>query len=172
MKALGLIERLPRLAVIQAEGAAPFYDFMQHGGEFRSVPHPETLATAIKIGDPVSWPKAKREIQESNGVVERVSEQEIADAKAVIGRCGIGCEPASASTLAGLKKLTASGTVQPHEDVVAVLTGNLLKDPDYIYRYHTHQLAGPGGELLRSTFANGPEAVKNDPDEIAAMLAR
>ncbi len=97
----GFIDRLPRLAVIQAEGAAPFYDFVRDGGEFRAVSKPETLATAIRIGDPVSWPKALREIRATNGIVERVSEQQIADAKAQIGRAGIGCEPASAATLAG-----------------------------------------------------------------------
>ena len=80
----------------------------------------------------------------SGGVVEKVSEQEIADAKAVIGRCGIGCEPASAATLAGIRKLTAAGVMSPDADVVAVLTGNLLKDPDYIYRYHTGNLEHAG----------------------------
>jgi hypothetical protein len=83
-----LIDKMPRLAVIQAEGAAPFYEFVQNGGEFQAVTNPETLATAIRIGDPVSWPKALHEIRSTNGVVEKVSEQEIADAKAQIGRCG------------------------------------------------------------------------------------
>ena len=73
-----------------------------------AVQHPETLATAIKIGDPVSWPKALHEVSTSSGVVEKVTEQEIADAKAQIGQCGIGCEPASAATLAGIRKLTAA----------------------------------------------------------------
>src|SRR5208282_1067148 len=104
-----------------AEGAAPFYEFLQTGGEFRSVREPRTLATAIRIGDPVSWPKALYEVRESHGVVEKVSEQEIADAKAIIGRCGIGCEPASAATLAGVRKLTHSSVIRRDEDVVAVL---------------------------------------------------
>jgi threonine synthase len=166
----GFIERLPRLAVIQAEGAAPFYEFMQRGGEFHAVESPETLATAIRIGDPVSWPKALREVRETNGIVEKVSEQEIADAKAQIGRCGIGCEPASAATLAGIRKLTAKGVIGRQADVVAVLTGNLLKDPDYIYRYHTGQLKGPDGELLQSRFGNRPTVVPNDADAIANIL--
>src|ERR1700722_12079297 len=93
--AMGLIDKMPRLAVIQAEGAAPFHDFVKSGGEFHAVEKPETLATAIRIGDPVSWPKALHEVRSSCGVVESVSEQEIADAKAMIGRAGIGCEPAS-----------------------------------------------------------------------------
>ena len=171
LNALGFIDRMPRLAVIQAEGAAPFYDFMRAPAPgFQPVSHPETLATAIKIGDPVSWPKAQREVSESSGVVEKVSEQEIADAKAVIGQCGIGCEPASAATLAGIRKLTASGVIARSADVVAVLTGNLLKDPDYIYRYHTGKLETPGGAAIHSRFGNQPVVVPNDPARIAELL--
>jgi threonine synthase len=169
-RALGLIDRMPRLAVVQAEGAAPFYDFVAHGGSFKPVENPETLATAIRIGDPVSWPKALHEVRSSCGVVERVTEQEIADAKAQIGRCGIGCEPASAATLAGLKKLTARGVVARDADVVAVLTGNLLKDPDYIYRYHTDRLEAPDGSKIVSTYANRSTVVANDVDAIARLL--
>jgi len=168
----GFIPKMSRLAVVQAEGAAPFYDFMRDRSEFRSVPNPETLATAIRIGDPVSWPKALREVTESEGIVEKVSEQEIADAKAQIGRSGIGCEPASAATLAGIRKLTAKGVIEHDADVVAVLTGNVLKDPDYIYRYHTGQLKAPNGELLRSTFGNEPTRVPNDPDVITKLLEK
>jgi len=171
MLRLGLIDRLPRLAVIQAEGSAPFYDFLQRGAnDFRPVPRPETLATAIRIGDPVSWPKALLEVTASGGLSERVTEQEIADAKAVIGRCGIGCEPASAATLAGVRKLTAAGAIRPGDDVVAVLTGNVLKDPDYIFKYHTDQLASPTGAPLHPAFGNRPAVVPNDPDQIARLL--
>src|SRR5438309_2175991 len=131
----GLIDKMPRLAVVQAAGSAPFYDLMQAAdrSSLHAVDHPATLATAIKIGDPVSWPKALHEVVSSGGVVEMVTEQEIADAKAIIGLCGIGCEPASAATLAGIRKLTAAGVIARDADVVAVLTGNVLKDPDYIY---------------------------------------
>ncbi len=172
MRALGLIDRMPRLAVIQAEGSAPFYDLAQapDGASLRAVENPETLATAIRIGDPVSWPKALYEVRCSNGVVEKVSEQEIADAKAKIGLCGIGSEPASAATLAGIRKLRAGGVMRADEDVVAVLTGNLLKDPDYIYRYHTGQLTTPSGAKILPTFANRPTVVPNDADRIAALL--
>jgi threonine synthase len=170
--AQGFIDKMPRLAVIQAEGSAPFYEFSQrHGeGEFVPVKKPETLATAIRIGDPVSWPKAWHEVTASHGVVEQVTEQEIADAKAQIGRCGIGCEPASAATLAGIRKLTAAATIAHDADVVAVLTGNVLKDTDYIYRYHTGKLETPSGAQIRSTYGNQPEVVPNDPDRIAALL--
>ena len=87
LKSNSFITKMPRLAVIQAHGSAPFYDYMhaESRNSFTAIEHPETLATAIKIGDPVSWPKALREITDTNGVVERVTEQEIADAKAVIG---------------------------------------------------------------------------------------
>jgi threonine synthase len=172
MREWGLIDRLPRLAVVQAEGAAPFYDLVSERTQFRPVEHPATLATAIKIGDPVSWPKALNEIEATGGVVERVSEQEIADAKAVIGRVGIGCEPASAATLAGIRKLTAVGTIRADADVVAVLTGNVLKDPDYIHQYHTESLKAPDGTRIRSTFGNSPTVVANNPDSIVDFLSR
>src|SRR3954451_25271493 len=152
----GLISRMPRLAVIQAEKSAPFYAYMRDGGDFRAISDPETLATAIRIGDPVSWPKARHEIQSTNGVVESVTEQEIADAKAQIGAAGIGCEPASAATLAGIRKLRSAGVIAAHADVVAVLTGNLLKDPDYIFKYHTGALKAPDGTALQSTYGNRP----------------
>jgi threonine synthase len=172
MKELGLIGRLPRLAVIQAEGSAPFFDLFRAADHSRlnAVTHPETLATAIKIGDPISWPKALHEVLTSGGVVEKVTEQEIADAKAIIGRCGIGCEPASAATLAGIRKLSAAGTIAGDADVVAVLTGNVLKDPDYIHRYHTGSLHAPDGTLLRSTFANAPVVVEANADQIAELI--
>jgi threonine synthase len=170
-KDAGLIDRLPKLAVIQAEGSAPFYELWQRGtGGLCPVAKPETLATAIRIGDPVSWPKALHEVRNSGGTVEKVTEQEIADAKAQIGLCGIGCEPASAATLAGIRKLTARGVIDRVENVVAVLTGNVLKDSDYIYRYHTGQLEAPGGVKIQPTFGNQPIVVPNDPDKIAELL--
>jgi threonine synthase len=170
---LGLIDRMPRLAVIQAAGSAPFYQLARapQGATLDPVTKPETLATAIRIGDPVSWPKALHEVRCSNGVVEQVTEQEIAGAKAQIGLCGIGCEPASAATLAGIRKLRAAGVIGAEQDVVAVLTGNLLKDPDYIYRYHTGQLKAPDGATIEPTFGNRPTVVPNDPDRIAEILS-
>ena len=172
MKQVGLIDRLPRLAVVQAEGAAPFYDLFQRDnrGTIRNLEKPETLATAIRIGAPVSWPKALFELEATDGLAECVTEQQIADAKAVIGQCGIGCEPASAAALAGIRKLTTAGKISPEDDVVAVLTGHLLKDPDYVYHYHTGQLKAPGGQTLSSTFGNEPLVVPNDPSKIAEIL--
>jgi threonine synthase len=173
MKELGLIDRLPRLAVIQAAGSAPFYDLMESHDRSRLIPvvHPETLATAIKIGDPVSWPKALHELTVLGGVVETVTEQEIADAKAVVGQSGIGCEPASAATLAGIRKLVASGRMANDADVVAVLTGNVLKDSDYSYKYHTGVLKSPDGLLIESTFGNKPALLPHDIHAISTFLS-
>jgi threonine synthase len=172
MLQVGLIDKLPRLAVVQAAGSSPFYEYMQAKGltPFRAQGHPETLATAIKIGDPVSWPKAQFEVVTSQGTVERATEQEIADAKAIVGQCGIGCEPASAASLAGIRKLTAAGVIDRDADVVAILTGNVLKDPDYIYRYHTGQLQAPDGSPIQSTFGNKPILVANDTDRITELI--
>src|SRR3989441_2115005 len=132
LKDLRLIDRLPRLSVVQAEGAAPFATlFGSESDMLTPIEHPQTLATAIKIGAPVSWKKALRAVLETGGSVISVSEQEIADAKAIIGRDGVGCEPASATTVAGIKRLVADGFIGPDMDVVAVLTGHILKDTDY-----------------------------------------
>ncbi len=132
----GVLARVPRLAVIQAEGAAPFYAAYRSG--FREM-HPvraETVATAIRIGNPVSYERARRSIEFTRGVVEIVSDDEILDAKAVVDRAGIGCEPASAASIAGVRKLVAQGVIRPGERVVAILTGHVLKDPDAIIAYH------------------------------------
>jgi threonine synthase len=132
---LGLIDRLPRIAVIQAAGAAPFARLFAEGGEMVPV-KAQTTATAIKIGAPASWKKALREVRASDGTVIAVDDAAIADARAVIGRDGIGCEPASAASLAGLKALAAAGIVGASEDVVLVLTGHVLKDTAYAAAYH------------------------------------
>jgi threonine synthase len=172
MKEWGLIDRMPRLAVIQAEGAAPFYHLMRSEDRSRmaAVEHPQTLATAIKIGDPVSWPKALYEVTVSEGVVETVTEQEIADSKAVIGQCGIGCEPASAATLAGIRKLVASGRMSNGADVVAVLTGHILKDSDYTYQYHTGVLKTSDGVQILASLGNRPVLVPYNLEHIATFL--
>jgi threonine synthase len=133
--ALGLIDRLPRIAVIQAAGAAPFARLFASGGEMVPV-KAQTTATAIKIGAPASWKKALREVRATHGTVISVDDAAIADARAVIGRDGIGCEPASAASLAGVKALVASGIIGSGDDVVLVLTGHMLKDTAYAAGYH------------------------------------
>ena len=172
---LGFINALPRLAVIQAERSAPFYDLLASSDRstLRPFARPVTLATAIRIGNPVSWKKALRALAWTDGVVERVTEQEIADAKAMIGRDGIGCEPASATTLAGIKRLVASGQIKRGANVVALLTGNLLKDPTYTIDYHTGKLAlEEDGEkqTVEGSFINRPVRVAADKDEIRRLL--
>jgi len=163
--ALGLIPRLPRLAVIQAAGAAPLYETFVTGRDLVPV-KAETLATAIRIGDPVSWRKSLRAIRASNGVVERVTDQEILDAKATVDAAGIGAEPASCATVAGLKKLVAAGVVKPHESVVGVLTGHLLKDPDTVVHYHMGTLQG-----FENTFANRPIKVAATIEAVTKALS-
>ncbi len=130
----GLIPRLPRLAAIQAEGANPFYLAYREGFSRRFSVRAETLATAIRIGDPASFDRAVRAIRATAGVVEQVSDDEILEAKRQIDRAGFGCEPASAAALAGVRKLVAGGVIGRDDRVVAILTGNLLKDPEMARR--------------------------------------
>ncbi len=140
-EALGLISRLPKLSVIQAEGANALVRTLREAEGKRLVSvQAETRATAIRIGNPASWKKAVHVLETTGGICEQVTEIEIAQAKAEIGAEGIGCEPASAVTLAGLKKLVKSGFVKPEESVVLVLTGNLLKDPDFTMEFHRGDL--------------------------------
>jgi len=181
LKDLGLIDRLPRLSVVQADGAAPFASLFGSDSEMLTpIEHPQTLATAIKIGAPVSWKKALRAVLESGGSVLSVSEQEIADAKAIIGRDGVGCEPASATTVAGIKRLVADGVIETDADVVAVLTGHILKDTDYAINYHqdklyTHDRAADKTKEERriaGTFSNPPQRVKATKAAILEGLQR
>jgi threonine synthase len=168
----GLIDRMPKITVVQAAGAAPFARFFEHPADFVNQENPSTLASAIKIGAPVSWPKAWRAVSETGGSVITVTEQEIADAKAVIGRDGIGCEPASATTVAGIRKLVSDGVIKKDESVVAVLTGHLLKDTDYVMKYHSQTLVAPDGAQLVSNFGNSPIRVSASRDAIAAVLEK
>jgi threonine synthase len=141
MRELKLLARLPKLSIIQAQGANPFYrSVREFGGKKLEPMTADTMATAIRIGNPASWKKALRVLQATGGQVEQVTEVEIAAAKAEIGSDGVGCEPASAVTLAGLKKLTKRGFVKPGESVVLILTGHLLKDPDFTIKFHRGDL--------------------------------
>ena len=159
MLELKLISRLPKLSIIQAQGANPFYRSVhEFGGKKLEPMIADTLATAIRIGNPASWKKALRVLQATGGEVEQVTEVEIATAKAEIGADGIGCEPASAVTLAGLKKLRRSGFVKPGDSVVLILTGHLLKDPDFTIKFHR-------GDLFTGTPSAG---VPNDAEATRA----
>lgn len=152
MRDLGLMSRMPKLSIIQAEGANALVRTMRDSGGKRLISvAPETRATAIRIGNPASWKKAVHVLETTGGACEQVSEIEIAQAKAEIGAEGIGCEPASAVTLAGLKKLVHQGFILPTETVVLVLTGNLLKDPDFTIDFHRGVLSkGTGDESTSS----------------------
>ncbi len=152
MRDLGLISKMPKLSVIQAEGANALVRTLREAAGKRLVSvAAETRATAIRIGNPASWKKAAHVLEATSGACEQVSEMEIAQAKAEIGAEGIGCEPASAVTLAGLKKLLQQGFVKQDETVVLVLTGNLLKDPDFTIDFHRGDMfkggAGVSGEV-------------------------
>jgi threonine synthase len=156
---VGLIDRIPRLAVIQAAGAAPFAHYFQSGFEEYEAVHADTVATAIKIGDPASTPRARRSIEVTQGWVTTVTDDEILEAKAVIDGVGIGCEPASAASLAGLKKLRAEGVILPEHTAVGLLTGNILKDTDAVTTYHFEDVNG------------APRTAANRPLRVAAELS-
>ena len=133
-KRLGLIDRVPRIAAIQAAGAAPFARSFAGGFAERFTVEADTLATAIRIGNPASHDRAVAVIRATNGVVTTVTDEEILAGKTVIDRAGVGCEPASAASVAGVRRLVAEGTIGRDEDVVAILTGHLLKDPEILLK--------------------------------------
>ena len=175
MRQLGFISKLPRLSIIQAEGANPLVRSMRaNSGRALEPVKAETFATAIRIGNPASWKKAVRVLEETEGAVEQVSEVEIALSKAEIGAEGIGCEPASAVTLAGLKKLVKQGFVKHGESVVLILTGHLLKDPDYTLKFHSGDLfAGTEHEEDAKSLAlqrRSPHLVEPEADAVIRIL--
>jgi threonine synthase len=135
-KTLGLIERLPRIVAVQAAGAAPFAKAFADGFAKRVSVQAETVASAIRIGNPASWDRAVRAIRETEGQVVAVSDNEILEAKAVIDASGVGCEPASAAALAGVRALRERGVIAGDARVVCVLTGHLLKDPETAAAFH------------------------------------
>jgi threonine synthase len=159
----GLIDRLPRLAAVQAAGAAPFARGFTEGFTRRHRVKAETVATAIKIGDPASWDRAVHAIRETDGVVLAVSDAEILEAKAAVDAAGIGCEPASAASVAGVRKLVQSRMIAPSDRVVAVLTGHVLKDPGMLLRYHREMDPPPPG-------ANPPIEIAADLREVERIL--
>ena len=193
---LGLIDRIPRLAVVNADGADTLYRLVEQRGlrwndgrpnmEIASRYYDEmtaehrrasTIASAIEINRPVNLTKCLRTLEWCNGVVRRVSDQEILDAKAQVGAGGLGCEPASAASVAGLKRLAAEGIIGPDERVVCVLTGHQLKDPTATVAYHSadrakfDEVLGARG-VRQAAFANHAVAVPNDLDEIVKAIER
>jgi threonine synthase len=151
---LGLIARVPRLASVQAAGAAPFAASYADDFRTRSRVQADTLATAIRIGDPASHDRAVDAIRFTDGVVLSVTDAEILAAKRVIDAAGVGCEPASAASVAGARALVRDGRMRAGDRVVCVLTGHVLKDPGILVRMHQD--------------AAFPEAPPNTPVEIDA----
>jgi threonine synthase len=194
LQELGLIERPPRLAVVNAAGADTFYQLYErnalrwNGGQFDKPKldaymtamdaanrRADTLASAIEINRPVNLPKALRAIERCGGVVREATDQEILDAKAKVGAGGLGCEPASAATVAGLRKLVQEGVILKDETVACVLTGHLLKDPDATVAYHSadpktfDDKLGKRG-VKRVAFSNRAVQVPNDLAEIVKAI--
>ena len=163
LHAMGLIDRLPKLAVIQASGANPFARAFREGRPVVPLPAAETRATAIRIGDPISWRKSLRGVKASGGIVDEVTDQQIMDAKAHLDASGIGAEPASCAAVAGARKLAAAGVIGRGERVCGILTGHLLKDPEIVVEYHRGGLAG-----IVSNFAN---ALRRAAPTLKAVLS-
>jgi threonine synthase len=161
---LGLIDRVPRIAAIQAEGASPFAQSFRDGFSTRPRVKADTVATAIKIGDPASFDRAVAAIRFTDGVVTTVSDAEILDAKAVIDASGVGCEPASAASVAGVRRLVRDGVIGKADRVVAVLTGHVLKDPGALLRYHQELSPAP-------QYANAPIEIEPSLEAVERLLS-
>jgi threonine synthase len=196
LKQLGLIDRLPRLAIINAAGANTLYQLHNERGLRWNAGRPDgrvietfysemdraerrasTLATAIQINRPVNLKKALRALEVTNGLVRQVSDQEILDAKAQVGAGGFGCEPASAASVAGLRLLRREGVIAPEDCVVCILTGHQLKDPTTTVAYHSGDADQFGQVLGRqgvhaAPYANNPIAVENDIGKIIDVIRR
>lgn len=161
--ALGLINRMPRVVSVQAAGAAPFaLGYAEQFAAKRTV-KAETVATAIKIGDPASWDRGVRTIRETHGIVLAVSDEDILAAKRAIDQSGVGCEPASAASIAGVKVLVERGVITSSHRVVALLTGHVLKDPGILVDLHQHP-DQPG--------ANPPMEIDADVRAVEKILQR
>jgi len=189
LRELGLIDRVPRLAVINSSGAPTLSRLVNEkkltfsGGKYdraaidadwkwqdetELLPH--TIASAIEIARPVNAAKCLRALEVCNGVVRDVPDSVILDAKAQVGRHGLGCEPASAASVAGTKLLIEEGVIGRNERIVCILTGHVLKDPDATVGYHTGKYA-PGKEVEGDRpFANLPVQVVDDIDKICEAI--
>ncbi|MFC1563285.1 threonine synthase [candidate division KSB1 bacterium] len=160
-----MIMKKPRLAGVQAEGANPFYLGFKDKFNKKYTVDADTIATAIRIGNPVNLPRAVRAIKHTDGIVTQVNDQEIMDAKAVVDRSGIGAEPASCASIAGLKKLVSEGVVKKNESVVAILTGHLLKDTDSVIAYHKGTIKG-----IKPVYTNKPVRIKPEMKELDKLI--
>jgi threonine synthase len=159
---LGLLRRVPRIVSVQAQGAAPFFRSFRGGFRRRYRVRAETVATAIRIGDPASHDRAVRAIRETRGLVTTVTDREILEAKAVVDAAGLGCEPASAASVAGTRRLVREGVIRRGQSVVAVLTGHVLKDPGVVMDFHSR----------RGAHRNPPVTVEARLSEVERLLRR
>lgn len=162
---LGLIPRMPRLAAVQAEGANPFARSFREGFVEPHRVRAETVATAIRIGDPASYERGVEAIRSTGGVVTDVSDAQILEGKAVVDAAGIGCEPASAASVAGVRRLVTEGVISPGDRVLAILTGHMLKDPGSMLAYHQETSPAPPR-------ANRPIEIEARLSEVERALAR
>jgi threonine synthase len=160
----GLIDRVPKIAAIQAAGAAPFARSFEQDFAVRHRLEADTLATAIRIGDPASYDRAVSAIRLTDGLVTTVTDAEILEAKGVVDGAGVGCEPASAASVAGARSLVAQGTIRPAETVVAVLTGHVLKDPGTLQKMHH--------ESTREAYSNVPIEIEPSLQAVERELRR
>ena len=191
---LGLIDRIPRLAVINAAGANTLTELYNKRGLRWNNGRPDmkianayyaeldsragkadTIASAIEINRPVNLTKCLRALDVCDGVVHEVTDQQMLDAKAQVGANGFGCEPASAASVAGAKLLREQGVIAPSDRVVCILTGHQLKDPTATVAYHTtdqeefNRVLGKRG-VSRAAFANRAVKVENDLDAIVQAI--
>lgn len=162
---LGLVDKVPRIAAVQAAGASPFYQSYLTNFAERKTMKASTVATAIRIGRPVSYERAIRTLGWTDGLVTAVTDNEIMDAKAMVDQVGIGCEPASAASVAGARNLIAEGIIKPEETVIGILTGNLLKDPAATVDYHT-------GAWPKARFANTPVQLEPDITAVRKVIEK
>jgi threonine synthase len=182
LQELGLVKKIPRLAVINAAGANTLYELYErqnlrwNGGRYDAAKvkkhyaaldeanvRPHTVASAIAITRPVNLPKALRALEFMKGQVRQVTDESILEHRAMVARCGFGCEPASAASVAGLHQLLDEKVISPNETVVCILTGHELKDPEATVKYHMSK--GPRGAL-----ANRPVQVADDLDAIIRAM--
>ena len=168
MKELGLIDKLPRLAAAQAEHANPFYQAYLQGFKKKvSLKARKTLASAIQIGDPVSYEKAVAMLKRFDGVVEQASEHELAEAAARADLTGLYTCPHTGVALAALIKLVDKGIIQSHERVVVISTAHGLKFTQFKVGYHDNEL-----DNVDARFANPPIYLPADVDVVKKTLAR
>lgn len=166
LKELGLIDKLPRIACGQAEKANPLYlSYLTGYKEFKPVAAQKTLASAIQIGNPVSYERAVRILQQFDGVVEQVSEEELANAAARADRTGLYCCPHTGVALGALIKLIEKGTIQPNERVVVISTAHGLKFSNFKVNYHNHELPD-----IDSRFANPPVELEASYDAVLKAI--